>query len=252
MIIGMFRRAKTYISLGKRLIDRLRIIIMISSFYQRLKKFGWLGKNTKVIVNGLEFELPDTVSFYILLSEKEVERLLRKRVKKGCVFVDVGAHIGKYSILVATMCKKVYAVEPNSLALKYLRYNVRINGLNNVKILNFAAWDKNTQLELFYPGGSGGVNLFKRGKLIQKVIAKRLDDVIKDKVDIVKIDVEGAEYKVLLGMKGILKRYKPLLIVEIQNENKKKVFELLKRYSYKGKKLWKGIGQEYWVFEAKK
>ena len=81
--------------------------------------------------------------------------------------------------------------------------------------------------------------LFEKKNIIksENIILKKLDNLIKCKVDFVKIDSEGAEYEVLLGMKKILKKNQPKLIIEINNFTLKKnypvkIYEFLYKLKY--------------------
>lgn len=69
--------------------------------------------------------------------------------------------------------------------------------------------------------------------------------MIKEKVDFIKIDVEGFEYNVLLGAKNILNRYSPIIFIEVFEQNEDKVFELLKQFSYK--KI-EDLGENNYIF----
>jgi len=105
----------------------------------------------------------------------------------------------------------VVAIEPHPANFKILMKNVRLNRLSNVICLNCAAWDRDGHLTLYESAWSG-----YHGPLAQvarsyiKVRAKKLDSIAKElglrKVDWVKIDVEGAEFHVLKGMRNILRR----------------------------------------------
>lgn len=67
------------------------------------------------------------------------------QLRKGDVFIDVGAHIGKYTILVAKIVGKeglVIAIEPNPENYETLLENIKLNNLKNVIAVNIAAWNK--------------------------------------------------------------------------------------------------------------
>ena len=109
--------------------------------------------------------------------------------------------------------------------------------MKNVRPINIAAWNENTQLELYTGDTYGHHSLkkdFGRGSIM--VLAKRLDDLLSElkvrKVDLIKIDVEGAELEVLLGLKRTLIKFEPIIIMEVKSENKNKVMNFMNENGY--------------------
>lgn len=105
--------------------------------------------------------------------------------------------------------------------------------------LNLGCSDKEGTGNLSITEGYTGQNTFLSGdnKHIEKVKLKKLDDLVSKKLtcnDIIKIDVEGFEIKVLNGMKNILKNQNPVLIIEISYEkDKKEISYFLDKFNYK-------------------
>jgi FkbM family methyltransferase len=171
-------------------------------------------------------------------SFNEVIRVLS--TKEGAVFIDVGAHIGRYSFVLAKLFPnaKVIAIEPNPEAYQALIKGIKANGLRNVTALNIALSDFDGVAHLYIKRGTAisslveGDNSFK----IIDVPAKRLDTVMEElginKVDIIKIDVEGAEFHVIKGAVNTIKKYKPVLIIEIRERNLYDVISLLGTLGY--------------------
>ncbi|MCS7139609.1 MAG: FkbM family methyltransferase, partial [Candidatus Nezhaarchaeota archaeon] len=98
--------------------------------------------------------------------------------------------------------------------------NIKLNGLKNVIALNIAAWNGECNLKLFIGDVSGHHSAkkdFGLGSITVK--AMPLDDVVRDlrvkRVDLIKIDVEGAELEVLEGLVRTLKEHHPKVIVEV-------------------------------------
>jgi len=153
------------------------------------------------------------------------------------IFVDVGANIGGYSIRVAKNCK-VYAIEPLPRNYKILKINEK---LNNVKInsFNLAAGNKNDKIKLYYESGKWGWAsiLYKRKlKEFVEVEMKTLDEIINEEtIDLIKIDVEGAEDLVLEGARNCLKRTK-MVIIE-RNESFPKAYRILREEGFKISKI---------------
>ncbi|MFA7301546.1 MAG: FkbM family methyltransferase [Candidatus Shapirobacteria bacterium] len=143
--------------------------------------------------------------------------LILRNVNKSSVVIDVGANIGYYTLLLATVCKKVYAFEPDKTCFEILEKNIRENNLNNVVLFNSAVGDKNEKVGIILDDNNFGNSRVGKGKNVDCI---RLDDVIKEKVDLIKIDTQGWEPKVILGAKKIIKKYKPILFLEFNGDYK--------------------------------
>jgi len=169
--------------------------------------------------------------------EKEIREYFG--LNKG-IFIDVGAHIGKYTIM---MCKrldnqsKVIALEPDPDNYKVLLRNILLNDCKDITPLNVGLWKEKDKLNLY---GFGNKNTGGRSVVVStsdfKVIIEvdTLDNVLKKlgvkKVDLIKIDVEGAEVEVLEGAKETLKQ-KPKIIFECWSEkNLHNIQNILKEY----------------------
>jgi len=150
-----------------------------------------------------------TEDIYII--DPEFEKPLRSYfdLKKG-VFLDVGAHIGKYTIMVGRKLieGKIIAIEPEPGNFEILRKNVSLNRLNNVTALNIAASDKDDMITFYKIKGphTGWHSTIKPRWDYEeiKVEARRLSSVLQSlgvkQIDLLKIDVEGAERLVLEGL----------------------------------------------------
>ncbi len=113
-----------------------------------------------------------------------------------------------------------------------------MNNLSNVSSLNIAAWNTNGELKLHAAGVSVSHSLKVNHHLGEiEVKARRMDDVVREfglpRVDLVKIDTEGAEIEVLQGMQDTLKKYNPKMIVEVWNKNLSDFLALMKRHGYR-------------------
>jgi len=136
--------------------------------------------------------------------------LFKKQVKKGMTVLDIGAHIGYYTLLAANLVGengRVFAFEPHPHNFAVLEKNVRINGYKNIVLVQKAVSDKSEYTNLFLGKRSGLHSLSNRvGKKSIVVETVTLDEIFdKDcQVDIIKIDVEGAEMLVLLGANRVI------------------------------------------------
>jgi len=180
------------------------------------------------------------------------EQKLRKyfNISEG-TFIDIGANIGKFSIIMGKKLDdkgKVLAIEPHPKNFKILQKNIELNNLKNVTTLNLACSNKKGNLQLFLDeDGTGGHSTIKSKKTKAGnnkiwVKAETLDSIIKKekikKVNLIKIDVEGAEANVLRGAIKTLNKSRPKIIFEAWDEQYlKKVKKILNKFNYKIKKL---------------
>ena len=154
--------------------------------------------------------------------EADVMKLLGRTLRPGRIFVDVGAHVGFHSVLAGQLvgpAGKVFAVEPAPWAVELLRANVRRHGLD-VTVLPFAASDAAGTVRLALDEAHrSGAHLSEAEDAVE-VQAAPLDELIPElAVDVLKVDVEGAEPLVLRGARSLLGRSPHLLaVVEFRDE----------------------------------
>jgi FkbM family methyltransferase len=151
------------------------------------------------------------------LWESHVTGWFQERLKSGQVFVDVGANVGYFTLLGASLVGpegRVVAVEAHPHLAELLRRNVIINGLHGrVTTWGRAAWSESTEVKLHMREnfasnssiGSIGPDALARlgdAEEIVTVAAVALDDLLGDigPVDVLKVDVEGAELQVFRGL----------------------------------------------------
>lgn len=170
--------------------------------------------------------------------EAELRATVEGLLPEGGVLLDVGAHVGHWAVRLAGRASQVYAVEPNPQSAAGLRRNLALNDIGNVTVLELAAWDESGWLTLDDPNGQAaggstrtvplpepdmvelplGTRVIPVGREHTAVPAARLDEdpglVELDRLDLVKLDVEGADLHALRGMAGLLARYRPTLFVE--------------------------------------
>lgn len=155
---------------------------------------------------------------------------LKKNLKEGDVFVDVGANIGGYTLVAARLVGetgKVIAFEPVKEIFDRLCFNIDLNKLGNVSAENFAVYKESGNLTIHVSDreNMGMSSIFhhdtESGRT-EKAEAIALDDYVASagiqKIKLIKIDIEGAELEALKGMQRILRDLRPLLIVEISDE----------------------------------
>ena len=144
--------------------------------------------------------------------ERKNTKLFKHFVKKDMTVVDVGAHIGYYTILASKMVGDngiVWAFEPEPRNLINLEANVELNMCSNVQLVKKAVSDKNGNAKLYITkdasGECGLIEVKHRPKTTIDVETVTLDSIIGDiSVDVIKIDVEGGEMGLLLGAGKLL------------------------------------------------
>ena len=162
--------------------------------------------------------------FYWGEFESEIIEFLLALLIKSSIFFDIGANIGIYSLVASKNIitgGKIYAFEPADWAYDRLTENISINDIKNVETFKLAVSDF-TGSRQFYVCEDDAYNslISTPMKQVQKVVAInsiRLDDFCLDKnidhIDILKIDVEGADFLVLKGTEKILRSDLPPIII---------------------------------------
>jgi len=156
--------------------------------------------------------------------EKEI-KFVEHYLKKGDVFIDVGANIGLYTLVASKHIAdgKVYAFEPVKKNHDSLLYNIKLNNPTNIIVekLAVSANQENIILYLDENEKNNGMATAYTSTFTytETVPCTSLDFYFTDKdisaVKLIKIDIEGGEYNAVLGMQKILKKYKPTLLIEI-------------------------------------
>ena len=152
--------------------------------------------------------------------EPETIPWVKKYVKPGMVVVDIGAHVGYYTNIFSQQVGtngKVLAFEASPENYPVLLKNIKAFGKNNILPYQMAVSDQNTTLNLFIsPGHSNHSIIEERTEEADTVAVQsiRLDDFPHlQKVDFVKMDVEGAEPRVLNGMRQLINNSDNLIMV---------------------------------------
>ena len=151
-----------------------------------------------------------------------------RQVKPGMTVLDIGANFGYYTLLFGALVGpqgRVYAVEPNPRVLPKLRRSIGLNGLaDRTTVIAAAAGSADGEVTLFVPNGEPkNSTVIARGQCIPldsgclyEVPGMRLDQLAATvpRIDLVKIDAEGAEQEIIAGMSNLLRRDKPVLLLE--------------------------------------
>lgn len=170
-----------------------------------------------VSVHGQKMYVPTTFGLTLLSagtyqSEKLMTNLFIEFLTEGMIVVDVGAHVGFYTLLAARAVGnkgKVFCFEPEPSNYALLLKNIKENSYSNVVPVQRAVTDTTGHVELFIARDSSGHSVGSHNQLQKAIIVDSitLDDFLAGRehpVHLIKIDVEGAEMAVLKGMKRII------------------------------------------------
>ena len=207
----------------------------------------------------MRLELNDLMQFpvYYNIFEAQYKTCLDAILKDAKVVLDVGANIGQYALYFAFQGKKVYAFEPMPSMIERLKMHISMNNVSDkITLVTKALTSTNGQLQFSLPKGenSGTAStVLGRSQNTDEIIQVEgitLDDYLRSinfsgTVDLIKIDIEGAELFCLQGMKNLLSSpNKPVLILEMNDDMMKmagytpdEVAEFLKQFGYKAYEL---------------
>lgn len=174
--------------------------------------------------------------------------------RQGELVVDVGAHIGTYTLRAAKAGADVVAFEPNPDSYRLLCENVKLNGFRHVSCRNVALGSETGVAQLIVPDVYLGRAWTSVGAQDSKGISvrlTRLDDEIPESparpIDWLKVDVEGFELEVLKGATGLLHRTKRI-IIEITHGNESLAEELLlRRLGFVRLREFRQPSVDYWL-----
>lgn len=225
---------KTYA--GRNLFDLFESYATSEEFQKRMaktnKNVSSNEKLRKVYLESLDMHmiLPEKdyaigdVIFETKTYEPQVLACLQNILRKGMNFLDIGANVGWYTLWGSRLVGRegtVLSIEAGVDNVRFLFANRDLNKLSNVMIYHLAATDVFCPLAYASLSSNGTVqspevtpeiNIFQK-EIVQGV---PLDSILSSdlQIDVVKIDIEGSEFKALHGMREALKRWKPVIISE--------------------------------------
>jgi FkbM family methyltransferase len=220
-----------------------------------------LGGRNQVVVGdvgeySLNFNFQDLLQrqmWFKLYDIHEIQ-LVREILKEGDIFFDVGANIGYYSFIASQQVKStglVHAFEPISRNIRAITDGIETNAISNIAVNQLAISDTEGKLTIFQAdkdiGNSGWASIIQT-KLKHhpiEVTVTTLDSYVQKhniaKIDLIKMDIEGAEFEAIKGMKTILTgSHKPSIILELNEFLLKQralpsrdILTYLKQYGYR-------------------
>lgn len=152
-------------------------------------------------------------------SQHLVSLLESGHVKDFSLAVDGGAHAGAWTVIMATYFKEVHAFEPHPRAFEYLTENCA--GLDNVVMHNAALMDVKCGIDVYAPGRTTLTATQVRYNPDSLNTAVTIDSYDLQECGLLKLDVEGAELKAILGAAETIKRCRPFIVVEMNNLGKR-------------------------------
>ena len=179
--------------------------------------------------------------------EPHIMNLLKKIIYTDFICIDIGANIGIISLVLGYLASqgKVYSFEPSMENYAFLLQNIKQNHIGNIEPIKLGIYDENKQVNFTHINEGSGwsfVNTENRKAEVKDIInllpvyhsvhetinCIRLDDWIKfrkiNKLDLIKLDVEGAEFKALTGATETMARFRPDLVIEINPHTLEKIF----------------------------
>ena len=154
--------------------------------------------------------------------EPHLTRFLRRELQPAHTFMDVGANFGYFTVLCAPLVQRVIAFEPASRTHRYCESNIAFNRLTNVELRRCGLWAETTTLRILNdPHGVNAV-ITSQGDAgaLEPIEVVSLDALLAanqlqiTRLDVIKMDIEGAELSALMGMKETLVRFRPTIVME--------------------------------------
>jgi len=234
-----------------------KVLINDAPFFEAKSKHGqiiinlhdeesrYIGVSSQILLNRI-YE-PDEV--YLI---KKILKKCKEYYGSNVIFLDCGANLGVFTLEASKLMKdwgKVYAFEPQKPIYEAMVQTLKLNNCINVETFNIALGSKNSSIKipsLDYSENSnfGSLELDEDhfgSKLNNKKISnlnyyevrlKKLDSFNFNRVDFIKIDVEGMEDKILNGSKQLIEDYSPILLFEHIKSNKTELYDYLINRNY--------------------
>ncbi len=237
--------------------DAIPLFYMFKFLYSIIKFLrldNYVSLKISVPKYGYKAYCPINKNDLINMTIREDEIIELFTPKEGDVVVDIGAHMGRYTIIGSKRVGtngKVVAIEANPSNFEMLNRNIKLNQLTNIISLNNAVYSKETKIKLYLPGEELGHTTYntvmsdraKNEDKFVEVSANTLDYLLQLKgimdVNWIKIDVEGAEFEVLKGATNVISKSKDIaLLIEIHNLSGgtnlyRPIIEFLRLYNFK-------------------
>lgn len=187
-----------------------------------------------------------TGGFDVVPAGWDLVRFVDSKLKDCKYFIDIGANVGSFTLLAKGYPDvKFLSFEPVKKIFSILEKNVNLNEIKNVTLINKGLSDVEEDINIYIPTDNniGSSSIYKIDYTecdVEMCSFDKLDNYMDYPAELIKIDVEGHEYKVLTGGMEFLKKYHPMILMEDnppsteeQFENQRNIFTLLDSLGYK-------------------
>jgi FkbM family methyltransferase len=252
-LLNFFRRSFTLPIFEKMLVKQT--VGKSSALFQKIIPPDYLykqGSYRVVTRNGLHLKLDisHVVDHYIYFGYKDTDYAsVTDVITKSKTILDIGANIGTTSLYFASLnpTAQIYSFEPHPGSYKRAIENISLNNFTNIHLQNLGLGEKKETVKLYevneHNPGMNRIIAENKNLPFKTIEIDALDSVCNslkiDQIDMIKIDVEGFEYSVLKGAKETIIKSKPLLFIELDDNNlkennssAKELISLLISYGY--------------------
>ena len=199
--------------------------------------------------------------------EPHITHIFKTNLKTRDVAVDAGANIGYYSLLASKLVGptgRVFAIEPASQTRSRLLQNISLNQIKNISVFTCGAWDRSDNATIYsHPGNDECASLIQGNDDTgiqydkENIELARLDEMIPDEyhhaIKLLKIDVEGADFRALLGAESILKKSDDIVVLceivphqlEKFEDSRDDIFEFMDSLGFEGTSIKNGCTPEF-------
>lgn len=241
--LSKIKRVKKIIPSGVKSRIKLLVDKDFREYEEEKKRIANLPRYVETEINFLnkKLRITDIASFNFLKHEIFDQQIYNFRSEKtDPLIIDCGANIGMSVIYFKKMYPeaKIIAFEPDKYIFDVLEENVKTYGLSNVTLINKACWNAETTLRFFSEGADGGRKAEdNETERIITVDTIRLKNYLKEKIDFLKIDIEGAEVEVLPDIKDDLKNVENIFVEFHSFVNKEQrlpeILEILRKAGFR-------------------
>jgi FkbM family methyltransferase len=196
-----------------------KLVISVLSFYARLRP------NQIIKRDGIKYDvdLSKLIDVELFLGgwEKSTIAFINKNLKHEDIVIEVGANIGAHSLLIGKLVGekgRLIAIEPTEYALRKLNRNISLNeDISNITVIDKIISDAQYKGKDIFNSDWSTKNSQSPCSIEfnSSTVDKVAEECLLQKVDMLKIDVDGYDFKVLKGAKKTIERFKPIIFVEL-------------------------------------
>lgn len=182
----------------------------------------------KILIDGKSYSVESDDIYLSQIGtdfEPHMVSLFKKLISKTDNVVDVGANVGLTSMLFSSIANKVVCFEASQSTFQFLTKNIKNNKLSNITPINLGLGNEDVATTItFNPNNRAGGFVsdklhIKGGHITEQIQLKKMDDVwdFNVRCNFIKLDVEGFEGNVIQGATGVLKTFKPIVVLELNH-----------------------------------